>query len=259
MSNALSLGFAIGVFAVLASCALPLAVAGIALGASRQSPGGARAALRDGTVGGALAACAFLAVMLVAAGFEAAGVEISDHVSAVALLIALGVIGLGARTLAGRAGGGFDARAYAIFGVCLGIVSLPGSLWLLQGIFDLTAEARGTGGAVASAVPFAAGTFAALIAFALVAELLGVLVRRLGGAGPVVAGAVAIAGGVASVLYWIPALAGGSKERGGVIGDAVSEVAGEAAYFAGTYQLLFALLLLAAAIAALLAQLRPAR
>ena len=257
MSSAVSLAFTIGVFAVLTSCALPLAVAAIGLGASQQSSGSARAALRRGVVSGALAACAFLSVLLVAAGFEAAGAEISNHIPAVALLIALGVIALGARILTGRDGGGLDDGAYAIFGVCFGIVSLPGSLWLLQGIIELTAEARGTSGAVASVVLFAAGTFAALIALALVAELFGVLVRRLGGAGPVLAGAVAIAGGVASVLYWIPALVDGIEERGGAIGDAVTAVAGEIAYFAATYHLLFALLLLAAALAALLAQLRP--
>lgn len=259
MSSAVSLGFTIGVFAVLTSCALPLAVAAIGLGASRQSPGSARAALRRGAVSGALAACAFLPVVLVAAGFEAAGAEISDHIPAVALLIALGVIALGARIVLGRNSGVFDDGAYAIFGACFGVVSLPGSLWLLQGVIELTAEARGTGGVVGVVVLFAAGTFAALIALALVAELFGVLVRRLGRAGSVLAGAVAIAGGVASVLYWIPALVEGIEERGGAIGDAVTEVAGEVAYFAGTYQLLFALLLLATALAALLAQLHPAR
>ena len=259
MSSAVSLGFTIGVFAVLTSCALPLAIAAIGLGASQSSSGSARAALRRGAVSGAIAAAAFIAVLLAIAGFEEAGAEISDLVPLVALLIALAVIALGLRVLSGRDGQGFDDGAYALFGVAFGIVSLPGSLWLLQGLIELTAEARGTDGVVASVVLFAAGAFAAFIAIALIAELFGVLVRRIGRAGSVLAGAVAVVGGIASFIYWLPAFVDGVEERGGAIGDTVSEIAGEINYFAATYILLFALLLFAAGLAALIAQLRPAR
>lgn len=264
MSTPIALGFTMGVLAVFTACVLPFAAAVLGLGAARPGPprGGLREALHGAMAAGAMAGLGFSAVILVAFAIEKAEVEVSDGVPILAVAAVVAVAALAVRAI--RRGEGGDetdrSRAAVLIGAAYAVISLPGSLWMIQGAVELTAESRGTAGAILSIVLFCAGAFAAACAIALLAELCAAGARRLGTAGRVAGAVVAVAAAMVAALYWLPAVADGVAERGGATGDAIAGVAGEIGWFAASNGLVFAAILLGAALVALAGELRrPAR
>jgi hypothetical protein len=147
--------------------------------------------------------------------------------------------------------------APAVFGLAYAIVSLPGALPLLQGMVTQTDKSRGAAGVLGVAFLFGAGVIAALIAISLLATLVSIAVRRLGGAGTVLAGALVAAAGLVAAAYWLPAVPDDIGDRGGGLSEPLANSSGAIGWFIANYELGFALLLLAAAIAAFLAALQP--
>lgn len=260
MSTAISLAFGVGMLATITPGGLPFALAAIGLQAIAAEPGERRlrASLAMAIGHGAVAGAVFAATFFAAAFVEELGLEVSDLVPAPAFVlgVAMVIIGIGLAVRPGhrRVRGALGA---AVFGLVYAIVSLPGALPLLQGMITQTDKSRGAAGVLGVAFLFAAGAAAALIAISLLATLVSIAARRLGGAGTLLAGALVAAAGIVAAAYWLPAVPGDVGERGGGLSEILADSSGAVGRFIATYELGFALLLLVAAIAAFVATLQP--
>jgi len=255
MSTAISLAFGVGMLATITPGGLPFALAALGLRASCDQGGGAdlRASLVAATAQGAVAGGSFGATFFAAALIEWLGPDVSDLVPVAAFALALALVVVGLRALAGRPS---PARLRgcgpaALFGLAYAIASLPGGLGLLQGMAEQTDKARGAFGVLGVAILFAAGVIAALIAISLLATLLSIAIRRLGAAATTLAGALTAAAGIIAAVYWLPAVPGGVGERGGGLSEPLADSSGTIGQFIANFELAFALLLLAAATATL--------
>ncbi|HYH61147.1 MAG TPA: hypothetical protein VD766_04715 [Solirubrobacterales bacterium] len=260
MSTAISLAFGVGMLATITPGGIPFALAALGLGAIAVEPGerGLRASLWLATVQGSVAGAVFAATILAAALIEGRGIEVSDLVPVPALVLsgALVIIGVGLALRPGR-WGLRGAQGPAVFGLAYAVVSLPGALPLLQGMVTQTDKSRGAAGVLGVAFLFCAGVVAALVALSLLATLVSIAARRLGAVGTILADALVVGAGAVAAVYWLPAVPGDVSERGGGLSGLLADSSGAAGWFIANFEFGFALLLLAAAVAAFVATLQP--
>jgi cytochrome c biogenesis protein CcdA len=261
MSTSISLAFGVGMLATITPGGIPFALAAVGLGAIAAEPGERplRARFSVAIAHGAVAGAVFAATLFAAAFAESLGLEVSDPVPIPALMLSAGMMILGIGLAVSRAHHQRlrSAQAPAVFGLAYAIVSLPGALPLLQGMVTQTDKSRGVAGVLGVAFLFCAGVVAALIAISLLATLVSMAIRRLGGAGTVLAGGLVAGAGLVAAAYWMPAVPDDVGERGGGLSDRLADSSGAVGQFIANYELGFALLLLVVAVAAFAAALRP--
>lgn len=242
MIEGITLAFAVGLFAVVCPGAVAFAVALVGLRVA--------SALHATAV---MAAC--FGVIFAVAGVAFALLDLEWVLDVAAWIAAAAGMLLVLAGVRAAAGGERGERAFpaAVYGTVSAIAALPSILMVFDSMIRQGVEASGAAAAVVATIAFAAGCAATLALPALAASALtsaGPAARRA--AGVLVAGA-----GAWIVVYWLPALLGGATERGGALEGATNDIASSITQFAARYELGFALVLLAVAIAALATAARP--
>jgi hypothetical protein len=237
----LTLGFAVGLFAVLSPGALAFAVALAGLPVRRPL----RAAAAMGACFGVVFALAAVAVSVLDLEWL---LDVAAWVAAAsgAVLAAVGV-----RIVVG---GPRDEEVPVVgFGSVAAIAALPPMLVIYESLLHQGAESAGAPAAVFLTVAFGAGCASALALPALAAAALAGASRVARRA----AGALVLVAGIWIVVYWLPALFGGHSDRGELVEGTANGLSSALSGFAASYELGFALVLLAAAVSALAGTMRP--
>ena len=241
MIEGLTLGFAVGLFAVLSPGALPFAIALAGLPVTRPL----RAAA-------AMAACFALVFALGAVAVSVLDLDwILDVAAWVAAASGAVLAAVGVRTIVGGPRG--EEVSGVGFGSAAAIAALPSILMIYEALLDQGADAAGAPAAVFLTIAFGAGCASVLGLPALAAAALAGASRVARRA----AGALVLVAGLWIVVYWLPALFGGHSDRGELVEGAANGLSSALSGFAASYELGFALVLLAAAVAALAAAMRP--
>lgn len=232
MSTSLAFAFGAGLLATVNPCGFAMlpSFLSLYLGSRDRAVGAGGIAARagQGFVVGVVLSAAFGAVFLIAGLIVSAGLRsVLDVVPWLATLIGVALLAIGLAMLAGRHVGlasasrvgvpqaaGHGLRGVAVFGASYALASLSCTLAVFLIVIGQALAAANPFGLLAVFAAYAAGSASVLIALSMSAALAkGALERALRRTLPVIgriAGGLLALSGVYLILYWLPALGGGS-------------------------------------------------
>ncbi len=225
MTGAVAFAFALGLLAPLAPAGLPWALAafGLSIAAENRPGAGLSASLKGGVLRGTLAGLVFAFALLLAAGLEELGLDISDGLAIPNLLLSAGLVlvGLGLAIRSSRIMRGDSASATACFALAFAVISMPGLLGILHRLLERSAE-QGAGGVIGAAILVLAGSATTFAAISAAGNSVGYALSRSGAFRRAIGAIPVIGGGAISVAYWLPDARGGVDDPGGGLGDALA-------------------------------------